>query len=96
MQSRPIEMAVYFIDTAIHYQNRTNPLPPYINYVKKGLDLNFIKTTEISISTILVVSCNKIFQAFAHSSLLVVDCSLLLFNKSVSQKYDYGKYPIKS
>ena len=67
MQSRPIEMAVYFIDTAIHYQNRTNPLPPYINYVKKGLDLNFIKTTEISISTIEFTNDENLFFDNSHT-----------------------------
>ena len=52
MQNHPIEMAIYFIDTAIHYKDRENPLPSYINYICKGLDLNFVKTSEISISTI--------------------------------------------
>ena len=67
MQSRPIEMAIYFIDTAIHYQNRSNPLPPYINYVKKGLDLNFIKTTEISISTIEFTNDENLFFDNSHT-----------------------------
>ncbi len=52
MQNNKIEMAIYFLDTAIHYKNRSNPLPHYINYLVKGLDINFIKTTEISLSTI--------------------------------------------
>ena len=52
MQNHPIEMAIYFIDTAIHYKDRENLLPSYINYICKGLDLNFVKTSEISISTI--------------------------------------------
>ncbi len=67
MQSRPIEMAIYFIDTAIHYQNRSNPLPPYINYVKKGLDLNFIKTTEISFSTIEFTNDENLFFENSHT-----------------------------
>ena len=52
MQKRRIEMAIYFLDTAIHYQNRKNPLPIYINYLTKEFDLNFVKTINILFSTI--------------------------------------------
>ncbi len=67
MQSTPIEMVIYFIDTAMDYQNRTSPLPPYINYVKKGLNLNFIKTTEISISTIKFTNDENLFFENSNS-----------------------------
>ena len=52
MQSTPIEMTIYFLDTGIDYRNKSNPLPLYINYVNRGLDLIFSKTTEIFLSTI--------------------------------------------
>ena len=52
MQSTPIEMTIYFLDTGIDYQNKSNPLPLYINYLNRGLDLIFSKTTEIFLSTI--------------------------------------------
>ena len=52
MQDSPIEMAIFFLDTGIDFQNRKNPLPTYINYVTKGLDLFFLKTTELFFSTI--------------------------------------------
>ena len=52
MQKTPIEMTIYFLDTGIDYQNKRNPLPLYINYINRGLDLIFSKTTEIFLSTI--------------------------------------------
>ena len=52
MQKTPIEMSIYFLDTGIDYQNKSNPLPLYINYLYRGLDLIFSKTTEIFLSTI--------------------------------------------
>ena len=101
MQSRPIEMAVYFIDTAIHYQNRTNPLPPYINYVKKGLDLNFIKTTEISISTIEFTNDENLFFDNSHT---IIDASFdkdedtfhLVASREDQNENMVGKFIIKA
>ena len=61
MQHNPIEMDIYFLDTAIHYQNRSKPLPVYINYLVKGLDLNFIKTSEILLSTIEFTNDENLF-----------------------------------
>jgi len=52
MQKNPIEMVIFFLDTGIDYQNRKNPLPIYINYINKGLDLYFVKTTELFFSSV--------------------------------------------
>ena len=52
MQDNPIEMIIYFLDSRIDYQNRTNTLPLYINYINRGLDEYFEKTTEIFLSKI--------------------------------------------
>ena len=52
LQKNPIEMTLFFIDTGIDYQNRKTPLASFINYINKGLDLYFLKTTEIDFSTI--------------------------------------------
>ena len=52
MSNKPIEMSIYFLDTAIHYQNRTKPLPIYINYLTKSIDFNFEKHSEILLSNI--------------------------------------------
>ena len=61
MSNKPIEMSIYFLDTAIHYQNRTKPLPIYINYLTKSIDLNFEKHSEISISTIEFTDDENLF-----------------------------------
>ena len=52
MQATPIEITMYFLDTGIDYRNRSTPLPFYINYINKGLDLIFTKTTEVFLSVI--------------------------------------------
>jgi len=50
MENNPIEMAMYFTDTAIDYKSRKHPLPLYLNYLTKRLDYNFLKETEVFIS----------------------------------------------
>ena len=37
----PLDIAIFFRDTTIDYENRKNPLSPYLNYNYKGIDLNF-------------------------------------------------------
>ncbi len=61
MEKRRIEMAVYFIDHAINYQNRHKPLPIYINYLTREFDLNFVKTIQILISTIEFTNDENLF-----------------------------------
>ena len=51
-QKNPIEMAIYFTDNAIHYENRENPMPIFLNYIFKSLDYNFHKSMEIILSLI--------------------------------------------
>ncbi len=52
MQKKPIEMVIFFLDTGIDYQSRKKPLPIFINYINKGLDLYFLKTTELFFSKV--------------------------------------------
>ena len=61
MEKRRIEMAVYFIEHAINYQNRHKPLPIYINYLTREFDLNFVKTIQILISTIEFTNDENLF-----------------------------------
>ena len=61
MEKRRIEMAVYFIDHAINYQNRHKPLPIYINYLTREFDLHFVKTIQILISTIEFTNDENLF-----------------------------------
>ena len=50
MSEFPIEMAVFWLDTAINYENRKNSMPSFINYSYKTLDYDFIKTTTLYLS----------------------------------------------
>ena len=52
MKDDPIEMAIFFPDTAIDYESRKNPTPTYINYVYKSIEFNFFKKTETFISSV--------------------------------------------
>ena len=48
----PIEMIVYFLDTAIDYESRTKPISLFINMINKWLDFSFVKETAIYISPV--------------------------------------------
>ena len=76
MQDNPIEMVIYFLDSGIDYQNRFNPLPLYINYINRGLDEYFEKTTEIFLSKI---EFNNDESLFFHKDNLTIDG---MFDKS--------------
>ena len=101
MQNNKIEMAIYFLDTAIHYKNRSNPLPHYINYIVKGLDINFIKTTEISISTIEFTNDDNFF--FSNKK-TIIDASFdknedtfhLISSRENEREYLIGKFILKA
>jgi hypothetical protein len=46
LNDNPMEMALFFKDTTIDYENRKKPLPPYLNYNYKGIDLSFFKKLQ--------------------------------------------------
>ena len=48
----PIEMIVYFLDTAIDYESRKKPISLFINMINKWLDFSFVKETAIYISPV--------------------------------------------
>ena len=50
LEKTPIDIAIFYKDTALNYLNRYNPLPSYLNYYYKGIDPEFYKTSEISFS----------------------------------------------
>ncbi len=60
LNDNPMEMALFFKDTTIDYENRKKPLPPYLNYNYKGIDLAFMKRTSISISSLEFISDENI------------------------------------
>ena len=73
MQDNPIEMVIYFLDSGIDYQNRFNPLPLYINYITRGIDEYFEKTTEIFLSKI---EFNNDESLFFHKENKTIDTML--------------------
>jgi len=101
MQNSPIEMAIFFLDTGIDFQNRKNPLPTYINYVTKGLDLFFLKTTELYFSTIefnndehliFTRGKKKIDSMFDKSE----DSFHFITSRSDVNEYEIGKFILKA
>ena len=52
METTPIEIAVFWLDTAIDYENRKNSMPTFINYSYKNIDFDFVKTTELLFCTL--------------------------------------------
>ena len=62
----PLEMSYYFLDTAIDYENRNEPLPHFLNYIFKGLDIKYQKNTEIILSPMEFSNDENIFINNAH------------------------------
>ena len=56
LNNSPIEVIIFFKDTGIDYENKENPLPSYLNYYNKLIDLNSLKKTEILLSSLEFVS----------------------------------------
>ena len=61
LNNTPLDISIFYTDTTIDYENRKNPLPPYLNYNYKGIDLTFFKKTTISISSLQFISDDNIF-----------------------------------
>ena len=53
MNDNPLEMAIYFLDTAVDYKSQKNFLQSYVNYIYKSIDVDFIKKTDIFISSVV-------------------------------------------
>ena len=61
MSENPLIMSFFFVDTAIDYENRYKPLPNYINYITKDIDVNYIKKSEIFLSSLEFANDEKFF-----------------------------------
>ena len=46
------EMALFFLDNAMDYDNRSNPMPLFLNHIFRTMDFNYQKTTDILISPV--------------------------------------------
>ena len=71
----PIEIVIFYKDSAIDYLNKENPLPSYLNFYYKLIDHEFFKVSEISFSRIefssdenLLFDNPKYFLNVIHSS----------------------------
>ena len=61
LKENPLLISFFFIDTAIDYENKKIPLPLYINYVTKDIDFDYIKKSEIFISSLDFVNDDNYF-----------------------------------
>ena len=100
LNGTPIEFALFYKDTAIDYENRKNPLPSYLNYYYKGMDIEFFKITEIGISKLefrndenLFYDNTKLINKATHSSSR--DLFRYLSSRGVENEYGVCEYIIK-
>ena len=61
IKENPILMSFFFIDTAIDYENRYFPLPLYINYITKDIDFDYLKKSEIFLSSLEFTNDDNFF-----------------------------------
>ena len=60
LKNTPLDMVIYFKDTSIDYQNKNLYMSSYLNYIYRGIDLNFEKTINVFISPIEFISDESI------------------------------------
>ena len=82
MKENPLEMAIFFLDSAIDYENRKDAIPSFINYSYKVIDFDFIKTTEIFISSL----------EFQNDDNLLFDNSKLTIDAMFDHSLDSFRY----
>jgi hypothetical protein len=61
IKENPILMSFFFIDTAIDYENRYFPLPLYINYITKDIDFDYLKKSEVFLSSLEFTNDDNFF-----------------------------------
>ena len=74
----PLEMAYYFLDNAIDYENRTSPIPHFLNYIFKGLDVIYEKDTEIILSP----------MEFSNDENIIINNPHMLYGCTVDDQSD--------
>ena len=82
MKENPLEMAIFFLDSAIDYENRKEAIPSFINYSYKVIDFDFVKTTEIFISSL----------EFQNDDNLLFDNSKLTIDAMFDHSLDSFRY----
>ena len=85
----PLEMVIYFIDTTIDYQKQYFFMTPYINYLYRGIDFSFIKYLHIFISPIeFITDDNLLFEKAKKELNSMLDSSYDYFSSIKRDKND--------
>ena len=61
LRENPLLMSLFFVDTAIDYENRHVPLPVYINYITRDIDFDYTKKSEIFFSSLEFINDDNFF-----------------------------------
>ena len=61
LRDNPLLMSLFFVDTAIDYENRHVPLPVYINYITRDIDFDYTKKSEIFFSSLEFINDDNFF-----------------------------------
>jgi len=100
LNGTPIDFTLFYKDTAIDYENRKDPLPSFLNYYYKGMDIEFFKVTEIGISKLEFRSDENLFyegiklkNKASHSSSR--DLFRLISSRDIENEYGICEYIIK-
>ena len=101
METTPMEMAIFWLDTGIDYENRGNAMPSFINYSYKSIDFDFTKTTELFISTIEFKNDDNLMWDNTKTTLDAmldrsVDSFRLINDRVRLNEYCIGKFEIKA
>ena len=101
MKENPLEMAIFFLDSAIDYENRKDAIPSFINYSYKVIDFDFVKTTEIFISSLEFKNDDNLLYDNSKLTLdAMLDHSLDSFrfvtDREEQEESLIGKYIIKA
>ena len=80
LKNNPLEMALYYIDTTVDYQSQQHFMSPYVNYLYRGFDLNFIKFIYIFVSPISFINDENLIFDNAHEK------------KSSTMDYSYDSF----
>ena len=82
LKKNPLELALYYIDTTVDYQSENHFMSPYMNYLYRGFDLNFIKFIYVFVSPI----------SFINDENLIFDNSHEKNSSTLDYTYDSFRY----
>ncbi len=87
LKNNPLEMALYYSDTTVDYQSKNHFMSPYVNYLCRGFDLNFIKFIYVFVSPISFINDeNFIFDNAKEKNSSTMDYSYDSFRYIYSRK----------